>query len=193
MAEPHRSQEPLVPDRFDTYHQEMDYTTIGMSNQQAAKAPSVSRIHSCDSRPPPRPSLAATHPSLYKASDKPVSPSSPVPIAKRSSQSPAVASTPSGASANGRPLRNLNPPVPPWQVHADPMYQTHQGDVAVRRLNSLVNFRADTYYDIGNVISPLRMITLPYGGVVELAHCYSKDAQQVFPSGKHCLRQQEET
>ncbi|KAK5124560.1 hypothetical protein LTR85_001777 [Meristemomyces frigidus] len=127
------------------------------------------------------PSLAATRPAQYKA---PTASSAMTAVQKRASvamsTAPDISSGPAPTASVPVPQPRLTSgtsstqpaklPTPPWAQVLDPMLQTSS---RVRKAEVHLQGMAPEAFLSGDlVLSPVQMIGLPFGGVIEQAHRY---------------------
>lgn len=135
-------------------------------DRQSGKPAIVKKRKSRAIAPPRLSSLAATHPSLYTP------PTKPCQTFQVQSKDAQTAST---VVHNPDSTHVGKTSAPPWRVYSDPTYMTsttaNLNDPMFRMLKSDVQTQP-------NVISPLFLIGLPLGTLIEAAHQYADSRDQ---------------
>lgn len=113
----------------------------------------------------PLQSLAATHPSLYRQ------PLTQPDSRNSASNIPPTTSQEDVPQAQSTQPRRKNPPS--WPVHSDPHEPGLPKPALVGR--GVIAREDNRHSQLPNVVSPLRMATMPFDSMIEIAHDYKPD------------------
>jgi hypothetical protein len=149
------------------YHEAISRKTEKSFNEQLARsfASPIESREVAQGRPP---SLAATHPALYKSKPSNTKNQPPASTSMQSGKWTSLSSSQSPLSTSS----NFALPAAevPWRFYADPMYQTSSDPQYWATNRTILKVDANTEH--GNVISPTWMVGLPFGSMTEMAEAY---------------------
>ena len=149
------------------YHEAISRNTEKSFNEQLARsfASPIESREVAQGRPP---SLAATHPALYKPKSSNSESQPPASTSMQSGKRTSLSSSQSPLSTSSSFA--LPGTEVPWRSYADPMYQTSSDPQYWATNRTILKVDANTEH--GNVISPTWMVGLPLGSMTEMAEAY---------------------